>query len=63
MAQMRAMLRNNTLSSDNQRCHGLVCEIHTKGRGKVVKNSLNRLSEIFQVCSEIHGPNNTADAF
>ena len=58
---MRATLRNNALSSENQYCHGLVCEIYTKGRGKVLKNSLNRLSEIFQVGSEIHGPN-TADA-
>ena len=55
-------LRNNALSSENQLPHGPVCEIYTEGREKILKNGLSRLSEIFQVCSEIHGPNTIADA-
>ena len=50
-------LRNNALSSESQRPHGPVW-----GREKILKNGLSRLSEIFQVCSEIHGPNTIADA-
>lgn len=46
---MRAKLRNNTLSSENQSCHGLVCKIYTEGRGKILKKGLNRLSEIKSV--------------